>query len=621
VIASLGFDNVTVDPTRPDIVYENRRFRHSAFARGVIDARLRTIASASPDAPPALPRTYFERRLGMIAAAVVVHDAARSAVDPSREGTTDGPDHVAAPAAVRYPSDRYFPAPPTGNVLGSTRWATDLELLPLFTYELGRIFTPVQLRFELEPRLRVNPWPGARATFSLIIPVHNDFKPEPIHPDIERTRPGPITLEQFAWLRGLALVSGTAGIFADNRYGGSFGAARPLAGGAFLVDAQADLTGYIAFPETGAEYSGLEHFSGFAGMTWRPPKLDLAVRMRAERFVYGDRGVELEMRRTMKDLEVALFYQRTGDFNVSGVRLLIPIPPATRRHASTHPPGVPVRFLPVERLGLDYVDQATPVGRVLKSVASREDYLRQLSLPGLAANADRYRAGRDGPVSTPPRADLPWVSFTGMTGFINTPWCGVMPDRGVEVGYNRIPKAAAYDNRGIHRNDVYYGALGFLPRCEGGLRWTAIPGQRTLPDLVLDSRLTDQDRMLSGRIELISPKPRRPGLAVGLEDASGTRRFHSTYAVTGMPFTHKQLRGRVSLGYAPEVFDAQHYTLDGAFGALEASVWRPLAASIEYDSEKWNASLAVRLRFGLRARAALLDGRHASVGAGWSVGL
>jgi hypothetical protein len=167
---------------------------------------------------------------------------------------------------------------------------------------------------------------------------------------------------------------------------------------------------------------------------------------------------------------------------------------------------------------------------------------------------------------------------------------------------------------------VYYAALGFLPRCEAGLRWTAIPGQRTYSDLALDSRLTDQDRMLSGRIELISPKPRRPGLAVGLEDASGTRRFHSTYAVTGMPFAHKKLRGRVSLGYAPEVLNAQHYTLDGAFGALEASVWRPLAASIEYDSEKWNASLAARLRFGLRVRAALLDG-HASFGAGWSVGL
>ncbi|MEK7330873.1 MAG: hypothetical protein AAB113_08725, partial [Candidatus Eisenbacteria bacterium] len=493
-IASLGFDNVTVDPVRADIAYENRRFRHSAYARGVIDNRLLARSAAFSDGFRVPPRTFFERRLGMVIAAVEEEDSARVVGAPHRETQVGALDFSAVPAAVRYPSDRDFPTPPTGHALGTTRWATDLELVPLFTYELGRLFSPVQIRLELEPRIRVNPWPGARATASLIIPVRNDFSFDPIHPDVDRTRPGPTTLEQFAWLPGLALLSGTAGMFADNRYGVSFGAARPLAGGAFLLDAQADLTGYLAFPATGAEYSALERFTGFAGMTWRPPKLDLGVRMRAERFLYGDRGAELELRRTFEDLDVALFYQRAGGFNVSGVRLLVPIPPSIRRHASTHPPGVPVRFLPIDRLPVDYVDEATPVGRGLKTVASRADDLRQLNLPGLAANAYRYRAGRGWRSSAPPRGDLPRVSLTGMTGFINTPWCGVMADRGVEVGYNLIPKEAAYDQRGLHRNDVYYAALGFLPRLEAGLRWTVIPGLKSFSDLVPESRLTDQDR-------------------------------------------------------------------------------------------------------------------------------
>jgi hypothetical protein len=619
-IASLGFDNVTVDPARTDIIYENRRFRHSAYARGVIEGRLRAISRASADGPQA-PHVFFERRLGMVVAAVEERDAARSVVDPRGEGAAGALDLDGVPATVRYPSDRDFPTPPAGNVLGPTRWASDLELLPLITYELGHVFEPVLTRLELEPRLRVNPWPGARVTAALVIPVWNDFEFDEAHPDLGRFRPGPITLEQFAWLPGVALVSGTVGMFADNRYGASFGAARPLAGGAFLLDAQADVTGYLAFPATGAEYSGLAHFSGFAGMTWRPPALDLAVRMRAERFIYGDQGVELEFRRSIRDLDVALFYQRSAGLNVNGVRLLIPIPPSIRRHASTHPPGLPVRFLPVDRLPVDYVGEAAPVGRVLKSVASREDYLRQLSLPGLAANADRYRAGLGVPTSAPPRRDLPLVSFTGMTGFINTPWCGVMADRGLEVGYNRIPKEVAYDHRGTHRNDAYYVDLGFLPHCEAGLRWTVIPGLRTFEDFLPETRLTDQDRMYSGRLELLSPRPHRPGLAVGIEDAVGTRRFHSTYAVTGMPITYERLHARISLGYAPRVFTATRHTLDGAFGAFEASVWRPVAASIEYDTEKWNAGLGFNLRFGLRARAALLDGSHASFGAGWSIGL
>jgi hypothetical protein len=197
-----------------------------------------------------------------------------------------------------------------------------------------------------------------------------------------------------------------------------------------------------------------------------------------------------------------------------------------------------------------------------------------------------------------------------------------MADRGLEVGYNRIPKEVAYDHRGLYRNDVFYAALGFLPHVEAGLRWTFIPGLKSFVDLVPDSRVTDSDRMLSGRLELLAPRPRRPGLAVGIEDASGTRRFHSTYVVTGIPLVYQRLHSRVSLGYAPRVFKrVSRRTLDGAFGACEASLWGPVAASLEYDTEKWNTSLGVDLGFGLRARAALLDGRHASVGAGWSVGL
>jgi hypothetical protein len=320
----------------------------------------------------------------------------------------------------------------------------------------------------------------------------------------------------------------------------------------------------------------------------------------------------------MGDLDVAFYSRRTGGLSVHGLRLLIPIPPSIRRHATVHTSGLSVRGQVVDPFPFEYRDESQPVGREIKGVASREDFLRQLNRPGLAANADRYRAGLGEAPTRVARQPLPRVSLTGMTGFINTPWCGVMTDRGVEVGYNTIPRGAAYDHRGAFRNDVYYAALGFLPHVEAGIRWTVIPGELTYVDVVPDSRLTDSDRMLSGRIELISPTPERPGLAIGIEDAFGTRRFHSTYLVTGIPFAYQRLQARASLGYAPRVFTASRYTLDGAFGALEATVWRPVAASLEYDTEKWNTSLGFDLGFGFRARAALLKGRYVSFGAGWS---
>jgi hypothetical protein len=205
-----------------------------------------------------------------------------------------------------------------------------------------------------------------------------------------------------------------------------------------------------------------------------------------------------------------------------------------------------------------------------------------------------------------------------MTGMITTPWCGVARDGDVEVGLNLISKGGAYDHRGQHRNDVYYGTIGFLPHVELGLRWTVIPGLKSFEDLVPDSRLTDSDRMVSGRLEVLPAAPGRPGLAFGIEDAVGTRRFHSTYAVSGLELRTLPLPGRLALGYAPRVLTASEHTLDGAFGAVAVSPWRSTTAAVEHDSKRLNALLAFEPGLGIQARVALLGLRHPAAGVGWS---
>src|SRR6185295_10120851 len=116
----------------------------------------------------------YEHRLGLPAAGI--YDTGRT-----------------APFALRYPGDPALPPPPPGPPLDDTRRSLDLLVRPLFTYELGRIFGPVLIRVDLEPALRAQPWPGARATASLTIPLRNDFDVDPLHPDLNRVRPGPTT--------------------------------------------------------------------------------------------------------------------------------------------------------------------------------------------------------------------------------------------------------------------------------------------------------------------------------------------------------------------------------------------------------------------------------------------
>jgi hypothetical protein len=277
----------------------------------------------------------------------------------------------------------------------------------------------------------------------------------------------------------------------------------------------------------------------------------------------------------------------------------------------------PVRAQPIERFPFTYRTEVEAVGLYLGGVASREDFLRQLSAPAMNANRDRYLRAMGQAVPRAAPGPIDWVSLNGTTGFINTPWAGGIKDRGIELGYSHIPKSWSYSSRGQHANEPWTLTLGLIPRIEIGLRFTRIPGLPYAPPGVESKITTDTDHMASGRLTLLTARPGRPGLAVGVDDVEGTRRFHSSYVVAGLPFAILRSQSRLSLGYAPRVFTATRHVLDGGFGAFEISPWRAVAARIEYDTEKWNVGIGVGLLRGLRLRAAALNLEKLSVGVGW----
>ena len=581
-----GLENVSVLPgSGVQIAYENRRYRRSVDALAITRLAVGESIFAA------------ERRLGLAAAAI-------EPPEPGRPGTF----------RVLYPSDADFPSMPAGPMRSPTFAHATLDIGALVDYRVGRIFDPLQVRAELEPRLVLNPWSGARVRLGVLLPLRQDFPTDDLQPDLDRVRPGRASLDQFAWIPGFSLVSFSGGYFGDNRWGVSAGAARPLHNGDWLIDLQADRTGFLGFASTGTVYSPLDRTSGFGGLTWRPPVADVSVRVRAGQFLYGDRGVDFEVRRTFQDMDLAYFVQRTGGVDLFGIRLDLPVPPMTRSTGSW------LKVQPAPRFAIDFRDQEVVNGQFVDGVASREEFLRQLSRTSLADGSGRYDA-RFGTPSAPSarrRAD-DWVSFTGMTGFINTPWAGVIPDRTLEAGYASVPRAWAYDHRGTNENQLFSTTLGFLPRVETSLRWTRIRGYHSFQEIVPDSRLVDIDRMASARVALLPPRPGMPGLALGVEDARGQRRFHSTYAVTGMPFSLAGVQGRLAAGYGFRIFPAVRYVLNGAFGAAEVAPLPWLRAQMEYDSEKWNAGLGLNPWAGLRLRAALLHLESLSLGAGWSI--
>ena len=584
-----GLENVTVLPGGGvQIAFENRRYRRSVDVLAIV----REAAGE--------PILVAERRLGLTAAAI-------EPPDPGRPGTF----------RVLYPSDPDFPSMPGGSMRAPTFAHATLDIGAIVDYRVGRLFDPLQVRAELEPRLVLNPWSGGRVRLGVLVPLRQDFPESDVEPDLDRVRPGRASLDQFAWIPGLSLVSFSGGFFGDNRWGFSAGVARPFHGGDWLLDLQADRTGFLAFASTGTLYSPLDRTSGYAGLTYRPPVADVAVRVRAGQFLYGDRGVDVEVRRTFQDIDLAYFVQRTGGMDLFGIRLDLPVPPMTRSTGSW------LKVQPAPRFAIDFRDQDVTTGTFVEGVASREEFLRQLSRTSLADGAARHDARLEGSDANASRAERArsddWVSFTGNTGFINTPWAGVIPDRRFETGYASIPRKWAYDHRGTNENQLFSSTLGFLPRVETSFRWSRIRGYHSFQEIVPDSKLVDIDRMACVRVALLSPRHNLPGLSLGVDDAAGQRRFHSTYAVTGMPFSFAGLKGRVATGYGFRVFKADRYVLDGAFGAAELAPLKWLRGQVEYDSEKWNAGLGLSPWAGLRLRAALLHLESLSLGASWSL--
>src|SRR5262249_33188362 len=155
-------------------------------------------------------------------------------------------------------------------------------------------------------------------------------------------------------------------------------------------------------------------------------------------FLYGDRGVDVEVRRAFNDLEVAYFVQRTDGVDLFGVRLDLPVPPVTRAS------GTALRIQPTQRFPVTFRSQDVVQGRFLAGVASREEFLRQLNRTSLAAGAERYREVLGAPAGARAAGRGDWVSLTGMSGFVQTPWAGVLRDRDLEVGYGFVPRKWAY---------------------------------------------------------------------------------------------------------------------------------------------------------------------------------
>jgi len=205
----------------------------------------------------------------------------------------------------------------------------------------------------------------------------------------------------------------------------------------------------------------------------------------------------------------------------------------------------------------------------------------------------------------------------GMSGLINTPTADVLPSGTLRFGFSLVDKQWAYHARGFSDNNHYFLSVGFLPRVEVSILASYFPHDKLSKFLEGEGTV---DRGGSGRLLLLDEGRTRPAVAVGIDDARGTRRFHALYIV-GSKWVRKEnlpVEARLSAGYGSTALRAKNHILDGVFGGGEFVVRDAVSLALDYDTEKWNTSIRLIAFHRLAAYFAFLNFEAPAGGFSWT---
>jgi hypothetical protein len=226
---------------------------------------------------------------------------------------------------------------------------------PWLEAQFGDYDDPVQVRLGLAPELRVDVRRGLGLSAQVLFTLQDELRlgESPV-------RPGVATLNQTVRLPRNAFLSATVGTFTRDRYGADLEGRVFSADGRLAAGAVAGLTGAARYDRGGWRFETVDPPLALLDVAGRIARYDLVLQATAGRFLDGDRGVRLDVRRRFGELEIGGFGLRTEGGSNGGVTLRIPLPPRT--HAATGPVRLRVadafrweyRYHGLERAGRRY---------------------------------------------------------------------------------------------------------------------------------------------------------------------------------------------------------------------------------------------------------------------------
>ncbi len=333
--------------------------------------------------------------------------------------------------------------------------------------------------------------------------------------------------------------------------------------------------------------------SYLADLEWIAPSGELRFRLRAGRFLAGDKGVLTTVTRDYGETAVQVAAGKSQLENRMFAAVTMPFGP---RHLPR-----PSSFRPRLRTSLTFTHVSTnhPGTDTLPDAIDVRRHEKGVNVPYLLSHVEELS-----PETTPAaesaerdeeEAYAPSLSLEGHTGLLRIPTAQVVPDGKVVLSGSAVQHP--YQSSGELHYDSYAtrasAVFGFAKNLEVDLRYSFYPAASD-PRWPQWDFMTD--RVVGFQYLIQTESDKRPAIAVGAHDfAWGSREAEAEYVVAGKRIG--DARYDVGIGA---------HRLSGLFGGVSYDPARDIGTMLEWDSEHLNFGVQYRISDRLSAKAALL---------------
>lgn len=318
-LAALGFENVRWAENETERIYTIENVAYKIQEAGLVKA-VRTIEEKG------LPEN---KRCKII---VVRQEIPEMALVYDPQG---GGESVKTRWTASYELGNSWKEVRKEKKINSSRYKVDILVYPQLSFQNMDITKVYQVMFSLNPAVEVSFWPGMKLTGQIILPLIVDTEGYAAYsPLYKKVRPGFLTLAQRFRLPFNIRAKATVGYFNQDQYGLDFQLFRAFKDERFAVEARAGYTGWGFWDGFSLKYNDQYQWTWSVGGSFFWPKYDTQFSLKAEQYLFGERGVRFDMVRHFKYASVGFYAMKAKEANSNGGFMFqIALPPyKQRRH-------------------------------------------------------------------------------------------------------------------------------------------------------------------------------------------------------------------------------------------------------------------------------------------------